>query len=815
MDREMIDSLLQDLRYALRKLRASPGFTLAALASLALGIGATTAIFSIVNGVILKPLPYDDPDELVMVWEHNVPRAMLRNTVSPANFIAWREQASVFEDLAALFETSATVTGSGEPERVGLVQASASLFPLLQVHPVIGRAYSADEDRDGAARVALLGYGFWQRRFGGDPSVLGRTLILNARPVTVIGVLPDGFAFDLPVKFGWTGTQDVWVPFQFGPDARSFGGRYLQVVGRLTSRATVQQAQDRMSALAVQFAQDFPARQTGWGVNVVPLDEQLVGDVRKALLLILGAVTLVLLIACANVANLLLARSIDRRQELTLRTALGASRAAIVRQLMAESLVLAGAGGVLGAWLAWSAVEGLVALAPDIPRLEQVTVDGAVLSFALGVSMITGLLFGLGPALRGSRVELSAALKEGGARSGGGSGFKRARNSLVVAEVGLSIVLLVGAGLLIRSFARQLDVGIGIETERLLLADVQLPNSDYPELSKQARTFQTLVQRVQALPGVQSASAITFAPLSGSGTGTGFWVNDRPTPAQGERPVADIRWVHRDYFRTLGIAVLAGRLFDHTDAEGTPLRVMVNRHFAERFWPGESAIGKSISMPWSETLVAEIIGVVEDVRHNGPRTEIRPMIYWHHPQFHTFNFITLVVRTSTDPATIAPAIRAEVQAVDRNLPIYNVRTMESALSETLARARLATIALGFFALVAVILAGVGVYGVLAYSVGQRTREFGIRMAVGAAQETLVVLVLKQGVRLVAIGLVIGTAAALAASRVMRGLVFEIGTTDPLSFLGAAAVLFVVALLASYLPARRVTRVDPVVALRTE
>lgn len=808
-----MDSLLQDLRYALRKLRTSPGFTIAALASLALGIGATTAIFSVVNGVLLKPLPYGDPDALVMVWEHNLPRGLARNTVSPANFIGWSEQASVFDSLAALFETSATVTGGGEPERVGLVFASATLFPLLRVQPVIGRPYTSDEDREGAPDVALLGHGFWQRRFGGEPGVIGRALTINGQPVTVIGVLPDGFGFDLPVKFGWTGTQDVWVPFQFGAGARSFSGRYLQVVGRLSSGVTVRQAQDRMSALASRFAQDFPERQTGWGVNVVPLDEQLVGDVRKALVLILGAVTLVLLIACANVANLLLTRSIDRRKELTLRAALGATRAATVRQLLVESLVLAAAGGVLGAWLAWSAVEALVALSPDIPRLEQVTVDGAVLGFALMVSVITGLLFGLAPALRGSQVELGAALKEGGARAGGGTAVSRARNGLVVAEVGLSIVLLVGAALLIRSLTRQLEAGVGIKTERIVLADVQLPGSAYPEARERARVFESLVERAQALPGVESASAVTFPPLSGAGSATGFWVNDRPIPAQGEKPAADIRWVHRDYHRTLGIALLAGRLFDRTDAEGTPLRVVVNRHFAESFWPGESAIGKSISMPWGDTLVAEIIGVVEDVRHNGPRTEIRPMIYWHHPQFHSFNFMTLVVRTASDRMPIAPALRAEVQAVDPNLPIYNVRTMESTLSETLARARLATLSLGFFALIALTLAGVGVYGVLAYSVSQRTREFGIRMAVGAAEQTLVLLVLKQGLRLVAIGLVIGTAAALAASRVLSGLIFEIGTTDPLSFLGAAAVLSAAALLACYLPARRATRVDPVVALR--
>ncbi|HLB38223.1 MAG TPA: ABC transporter permease [Gemmatimonadales bacterium] len=808
--------MLTDLHYALRSLRKAPAFTFVAVVTLALGVGATTAIFSVVNGVLLKPLPYADPDGLVMVWEHNFPRGRDRNVVSPANFFTWTEQAQVLEDLAALVEGSGTLTGGGEPERVGVVTASASLFPLLGVQPRIGRAYTPEEDRDGAPRVAVLGYGYWQRRFGADPAVIGRDLTLNGRPLTIVGVLPQGFEVDLPVKFGWTGTQDLWVPHQFDEGDRAASGRYLQVIGRRGSGVTVQQAQDRMSALARQLEQDFPERQTGWGVNLVPLEEQLVGDVRKALLLILGAVTFVLLIACANVASLLLARSIERRQEVTLRAALGASRARTIRQLLAESLLLAGAGGGLGAVLAWAAVDALKALSPDIPRIEQVTVDATVLGFALVMSAVTGLLFGVAPALRGSNVELGASLKESGARSGGGAGVMRARNSLVIAEIALSIVLLAGAGLLMRSFANLLDVGVGFETERLVLADVPVPTSRYPEASQRARAFESLVERVQALPGVQSATAILFPPLSGAGSATSFWVNDRPIPPQGEAPVADLRWVQRDYARTMGIPLLAGRFFERTDGEGAPLRVVVNKNFAETFWPGESAIGRSLSMPWGDTLVAEIVGVVEDVLHNGPRTEVRPKIYWHHQQFQPFTLpMTLVVRTATDGVDVAPALRAEARAVDPSMPIYNLRSMESALSETLARARLATVSLGAFSLIALILAAVGVYGVLAYSVSQRTREFGVRMAVGADQATLARLVLTQGTRLVVVGLVIGAAVALAVSRLMEGLVFEVGTRDPLSFMGAAAVLGAVALLASYLPARRAARVDPMEALRYE
>lgn len=811
---EWLRDVRQDVHYALRALRKNPGFAAVAVVTLALGIGATTATYSVIDGVLLTPLPFEQPDELVAVWEQNLARDRDRNVVSPANYIAWAERAGTFEHLAALGRLGWTLTGTGEPQRVGVVSASASLFPMLGVQAEIGRVYTAPEDAKGAPRVAVLSHGFWERQFGGDSQVVGRTITLNGEAITVIGVLPAGFGAAIATSFHWGADPQIWVPWRFDEHDRALSGRFLQVLGRLGPGVTIAQAQDRMNTLGAQLEREAPERQAGWGINVLPLQSQAVGDVREGLLLIFGAVTFVLLIACANVANLLLVRATSRGRELAVRAALGASRWRTVRQLLTESILLAGTGGLLGLFIAWAAIRGLTGLAPNIPRLGTVGVDASVLTFALVVSLVTGLTFGLLPALCSAGVNLTTSLKEGGA-PGGTPGLPRTRAGLAVAEIGLSLVLLMGAGLLIRSFGNLIEVDLGFDPDQLLVADVLLEDVSYAEPTAQARLFDELVGRARRLPGVRSASAITWPPFAG-GAALRFWTNDRPVPTAEERPVADMRWVGHDYHRTMGIPLLAGRFFDETDSRNAPLRVVISRQVAETFWPNESAVGESVSLPWEEdTRVAEIIGVVDDIRDDSPTSKPTAMLYWHHQQFHPFNFMSLVVRTTGEPLELVPALRAEATSIDPDLPLSGIRTMESSVADRHARPRFAMIVLGVFALVALSLACVGIYGVVAYTVRQRSREFGIRMALGAGRRDVTGLVLKQGAWLIAVALAAGGAATFTVSHVMQGMLFEIGTSDPLTFIGAASLLAIVALLSCYIPARRAARVDPVYVLRDE
>jgi putative ABC transport system permease protein len=811
------DVLMQDIRYALRGLFKRPVFSGVVVATIALAIGATAAIFSVLYGVLLRPLPFDDPGGLVMVWEHNIPRDNPTNVVSGANFVTWRDENTVFEDLAAITWVSQNLVGREDAERVGVVAVNAGFFPMLGVNAAVGRVFLPEEDQPGeGARPALLSHGYWQRQFGGDREVIGRTVNLNGVDFPIIGVLPEGFRFDfLPYSFNATGTQDIWVPQRFPDEIRSARGRWLQVLGRLRPGVSVERAQAEMSTLASRLEMDYPDAQTGWTVNVVPLQSQVVGEARTPLLILFGAVTFVLLIACANVANLLLSRSAGRQQEIALRTALGASRLRLVRQLLTESAILSLTGGALGLLLAYVLVGGLVGLGPDIPRLAEVSVNGAVVGFALGISALTGILFGLAPALRASSPDLVGSLKEGGARAGSGGGILRARSALVVAEIALALILLVGSGLLLRSFANLSDVGVGFETEGLITTQVELPGRAYPDVEGRVRFFEELVERVQAVPGVNAASAITFLPLSGTGSATSFWANDRPIPEAGELPVADIRWIHRDYHQTMGIPLIRGRLFDQRDGSDTPLRVVISETTANDLWPSDDPIGRRISMPWGDTLVAEIIGVVGDVRHEGPETEARAKLYWHHLQWQDFTNMTIAARTVGDPASYIAAIRNELRAMDSNLPLFNVSTMMDLLGETLAARRFTMLVLGLFALVALILASVGVYGVMSYGVSQRTQEFGVRMALGASARTVALQVVKSGLRLVLIAVAIGGVGAFALSRLMRSLVFEISTSDPITF--GLAVLFLagVAALACYWPAHRAGRVDPIEALRFE
>jgi putative ABC transport system permease protein len=802
-----------ELRQAVRFLRRRPAFSAAIVCTVALGIATTTLVFAVVDAVLIEPLPYANADRLAVVWEHNVERDRDRNVASPANFLTWREELEAFDALAALVEFSSTMLGEGEPERVGVISASAAYFDIVGAHPVVGRLYSEADDTDGAAPVVVLSEGYWQRRFGGDRAVVGRTITLAGAMRTVIGVLPARFDFRPEAAFGGIGSRDAWIPPQFEADDREASGRYLQVLGRLAGGATFEGAREEALALAARLARAFPNRQASWGINVVPLKGDLVGDARTTILIVFGAVSFVLLIACANVANLLMTRASERQQEMAVRSAMGANYARLLRQLLLESLILSIAGGAAGLAAAYGGVRWLMAAGPNIPRLDTVGIDPSVAGFALLATLATALLFGLAPALHVAGADVAAWLKERG--TAGRRGARRVRGALVVAQVALSLVLLIGAGLLTRSLVNRLSVGVGFDVSRLLTAEVQLPGSRYEGEEAQARFFEQLVERVAAVPGVRAASAIVFAPLAGLGSATSFWPTDRPVPAAGQHPVADIRWVHRDLHRTLGIPLLAGRYFDESDRRDAPLRVVINQAGAEQLWRGESAVGKRIAMPWGDTLVAEVIGVVGDVRHTGPDAELRPMLYWEHRQARPFNQMTLVIRTVGQPAGIVPALRGAVREIDPELPVYNVRAMAELFADALARARFTTVSLAAFALLALFLAAVGIYGVMAYSTQQRAQEIGIRMALGADRTTVTRMVVRQGMALVGLALALGAAGAVGLSRVLRSLVFDLSTTDPPTFAAMAILLALTGLVACWLPARRAGRIDPLEAIRSE
>ena len=811
-----MDAIRQDLVFALRMMIRRPWFTAVIVGTLALGIGANGAIYSVVRSVVLQPLPYDEPESLVMVWEHNIGRDRPTNVVAPANFFVWSEGSTSFSALAALTETSTTITGGGDPERIGAVYTSASFFQMIGVTPTLGRIFVEADDQPGAPNTMVLTHDFWQRRFDADPSVLGRTVSINGGPVEIIGVLPAGFRFPLPYTFNATGRQDVWMPQQFSENARTFRGRWLQVVGRLQPGVSVEQANSQLSAMALDLEREYPDAQTGWTTNVVRLHQQIVGDVRTPLLILMGAVGFVLLIACANVANLLLSRATGREQEIAIRTALGAGRRRVIQQILTESLTLAVAGGAAGLLVSWIAVKGLIALSPtNLPRLDEVAVGSSVVLFTLLAAVLTGAVFGFLPAWKISKTRVGRVASATGARASADGTHARTRHTLVVVEFALSLMLLTGAGLLVKSFMRLQSAGVGFETSNLLTAQIQLPSSSYATTGERVQWFDDLVQRARAFPGVEQASAITWLPLAPGGSATSFWVNDRPIPAAGEFPVADIRWIHPDYHATMGIPLLAGRFFDDTDTPDGPTRVIVSQFLAKEFWPDENPIGKTISMPWNDTLVADVIGVVGDVRHGGPSQVPRSKLYWNHRQFQTNNGMTIVVKTSSDPTGFAGMMRAEVRAMDPDLPVYNVRTMDSYLSDSLAQARFAMIALGVFAAMALILACIGIFGVMSYSVSQRSKEIGIRMALGARSSSVTREIVLHGATLVAVAILLGLGGSLALSRVLEGMMFEVSPSDPSIFAIVSVGLGLVALSACYVPANRASKVDPVVTLKAD
>ncbi|HEY6230970.1 MAG TPA: ABC transporter permease [Pyrinomonadaceae bacterium] len=808
----IVNDLGQDLRYGFRTLLKNPGFTAIAVIALALGIGANSAIFSVVNTVLLRPLPYKDSDRLVMVWEDATKHGYPRDTPAAANYIDWRTQNHVFEDMGAVADLSANLTGAGDPERIEGSRANASVFSVLGVAPQIGRAFSPDEDQDGANKVVILSNRLWQRRFGADPSLIGKQITLNGQSHTVIGVMPPQFQFP---------NQDVelWVPMAFtAQQAGNRGGHYLQVVARLKPGVTVQQAQAEMSTIATRLQQQYPQQNTDLGAVVVPLHEQVVGDIRPALLILLGAVGLVLLIACANVANLLLARAAVRQKEIAVRVAFGASRWRLVRQFLTESVLLSAIGGVFGLLLSIVGIALLTKfIPPNISQVKAITLDARVLGFTLLISLLTGVIFGLVPALQASMFNPNETLKEGGRDSTAGSRGNRIRGFLVIAEVAVSLILLIGAGLLINSFMRLRNVDPGFKSDNLLTMKVVLPPLKYPDLARRSAFYTNLIQHVEALPGVKSAAVTTNLPLYRQGNSTGIEIEGRPAPPPGQEIIIATRVVSPHYLTTMGIPLLKGRQFGPEETEKMPGAVIISETMARRYWPGEDPIGKRLTPgrnagpdDWFQ-----IIGIAKDVRQFELNADPKPQMYLPYVQADFFAPRDLVVKTDVDPIGLAATVRRAVWEIDKDQPVSDIRTMDEIAAESVSRQRFSMLLLTIFASVALVLAAVGIYGVMSYSVAQRRSEIGIRMALGAQKRDVLKLTVGQGLKLVLVGVAFGVVGSFALTRLMTSLLFGVGATDPGTFIVISLVLVSVALLANYIPARRATKVDPLAALRYE
>ena len=808
----MFKDFWQDLRYGLRTLVKNPGFTIVAVIALALGIGANSAIFSVVNTVLLRPLPYKNPDQLVMVWEDDTKGGYPRDTPAVGNYIDWRDQNQVFESMAAMADLSVNMTGSGEPERISGQLVSANLFSLLGVEPQLGRAFLPEEDQPNGNCVVTLSHGLWQRRFGSDKNIIGKALTLNGGSCTVVGVMPPTFQF--PNR-----ETELWTPIAFSPQQVTNRRRhYLEVIARMKPGVTLQQAQAEMNTIAVRLQQQYPDQNADLGAAVTPLHEHLTGDIKPALLILLGAVGFVLLVACANVANLLLARAAVRQKEIAIRVALGASRFRLIRQFLTESLLLAALGGGVGLLLSLWGVSLLQSFVPEnISQVKAVTIDGKVLIFTLLVSLLTGLIFGLAPATQASNFNLNETLKEGGRDSAAGSRGNRIRGLLVIAEVAVSLLLLIGAGLLINSFLRLRNVDPGFRTDNLLTMKVVLPKTKYPDQARRSAFYTELLRRVEALPGVKSAGVTTNLPLYRQGNSNSITIENRPAPAPGQEPSIATRVISPHYFQTMGIQLLQGRPLGAEDKADSPGVVVISETMARKYWPGEDAVGKRLAVgrPESPDDWLTIAGVAKDVRQFGLDAASKPQMYLPYEQAAFFEPNDLVISTNVEPLSLAATVRKAVWEVDKDQPVSDIRTMEDILSESIARQRFSMLLFGIFAVVALVLAAVGIYGVMSYSVAQRTREIGLRMALGAKASDVLKMVVGQGLKLVLIGIVVGLAAAFILTRVMTSLLFGVSATDPVTFIAISLVLIGVAVLASFIPARRATKVDPMVALRAE
>jgi len=818
----MMQTFVRDLRYGIRVLSRKPGFAVIAVITLGLGIGATTAIFSMVNGLLLRPLPYHDSERLAIIWTHSPGANVLQDWPSPGQYSAIKSNSTVFEQLGIAQGFSLILTGRAAPERLGVVRCSSATLSLLDVQPELGRVFLPEEDSKGTTPPVMLTHGFWQQHFGGDPNVLGQTLTLSGESYTIVGVLPASFSlsFEVMPTVGAVQQPDLLVALQFEPkDWSEQGDENYNVLARLKPGATLAQAQAELDiatrGLEEQFPDSYPPSRR-FSFSVRPLLAQVVGDIRPALLILLGAVGCVLLIACANVANLLLARAAEREKEIAIRTALGAVRWRVVRQLLTEAVLLASAGGALGLLISVWSLSALRWLNPgNIPRMQDIGVDGRVLVFTFVVAVLTGILFGLAPALRSSRVNLNEVLKEGG-RSVAGSGSHRLRNLLVIAEMALSLMLLVGAGLLIRSFIRVQQVAPGFDPHNVLSMRMAVTGPEYKEQQKRLAFYQQLRERITRLPGVESAGNATILPLSGS-IGWGSIAIEGYDPAAGQSAIqADFRIASVGYFETMKVPLISGRFFSDSDAKDSLRVAIIDQNMADTYWPGTDPIGKRFKTgsAASDTPWLTVVGVVANVKQYALDSDSRVAFYMPHQQAPAGSlFVTL--RTTTNPLDLAAAVTREARELDPNVPVYDVKTMDQRLSESLARRRFAMFALGLFAAVALILAAVGIYGVMSYTVTQRTREIGIRVALGAPTGDVIRLVVGQGMLTAGIGVGIGLAGALALTRVMSVLLFGVGATDLATFVVVAVVITGMALVACFVPARRAAKVDPMEALRYE
>ncbi|MEO6727256.1 MAG: ABC transporter permease, partial [Blastocatellia bacterium] len=794
-----MNTLIQDLRYGLRMLLKKPGFTLVAIITLALGIGANTAIFSVVNAVMLRPLPYQQPERLVAVWESDQRRMRSKTSMSYPNFYDVRTQSQSFERMASFYTNNVALTGTATPVNLRSAVVSAELFALLGSKPELGRWFLPEEGKVGGStgRAVIISHALWQRQFGGDANIVGRSVVLNGKPSSIVGVMPSGFQFPIesdPIQVWLTSAIDgeKTNPKEPANDEQR-GSHFINAVGRLKPGATIEQAQAEASLIAANLEKQYPDTNKQRGVRLIPFHNDLVADYSKALWIILGAVGCVLLIACVNVANLLLARATARYKEIALRAALGANRWRVVRQLLTESLVLSLIGGVLGLLLAWWGTEALVRMIPeDVPRLSEINIDRWVFGFTLLMSAVTGVVFGLAPALQASKVELTEAMKEGG-RSGGSSGHSRLRNSLVIAEIAVAMVLLVGAGLLLKTFRKLQQVDLGFDTTHVVTAAVEIPEARYPKPEQAAAFYKSLVEKMKTLPGVESASAIVPLPLSGDSFSISFEVEGRNIP-KGEQPSSHFRAISADYFGTMKIPLLAGRDFTERDDENSQLVIIVNEAFAQKHFPGESPIGKHLKPGISlegDTKWREIVGVVKNVKHRQSLTrDYEAKYYLPHPQM-PIGSMNLVIRTKNEPTGLAAVIQREVNSLDKDVPVYRTKTLDQYLGLAVAQPKFNAMLLALFAGLALLLTAVGLYGVMAYSVAQRTQEIGVRIALGAQTSDVMKMVLRHGLTLAAIGLVIGAGAALVLTRLMAGLLYGVAPSDPLTFVVIALLLALV------------------------